>query len=454
MSQILISLIAFIVALGILVAVHEFGHFWVARKLGVKVLRFSVGFGKPIWSYRHSDDSTEYAVAAIPLGGYVKMLDEREGEVKPEERHMAFNTQPVGSRIAIVLAGPVFNFLLAIVLYSLVFALGITGIKPVVGEVAAGSPAEQAGFKSEETITMVQNKPVRTWQEVRLGVLDAAIEDNTISFEVLTPGGSEQRRLIQLAGIQLLKEQGDIIQKLGLQMWRPVLEPVIDKVVAGSAAEKYGLQPGDRILTANGQQISAWSEWVALAREHPLEKIELQLQRDDRLLTTVIVPDSKEENGKAIGFVGVSVKPPVDEPKDMRVLVQYSMLDSMWRGLTKSIDMTLLTFRMIGELIVGNASPRNISGPITIAEYAGKSASIDLSYFIDFVAIISISLAVLNILPIPLLDGGHLLYYLIEIIKGSPVSEKVQLVGQNIGIFILVCLMSLAFYNDITRLFQ
>ncbi|HEX7026862.1 MAG TPA: RIP metalloprotease RseP [Gammaproteobacteria bacterium] len=452
MSQFFISLLAFVVALGVLVTVHEFGHFWVARKLGVKVLRFSVGFGKPILRYCRKNDPTEYVISALPLGGYVKMLDEREGEVKPEERRLAFNNQSVWTRIAIVSAGPLFNILLAIVVYTAVFCIGITGIKPVVGGVTENSFAGQAGFQAGDEIVTVDSREVRTWQEVRLAVLETVMDEEDIFVGVVTPDSESRTRVIQLNGKKILKDQGDIIEMLGFRLWEPKVEPVISEVIAGGAADKAGLLAGDKILGTAGEKFESWREWALYVRQRPEQPIDLQVLRDGETLTLTVIPESKPSEEGTIGIVGAAVNVQGDLYRDHRVMVRYNPVVALGKGLQKTGDMTLLTFRMIGELITGSASVRNVSGPITIAEYAGKTVSIGLSYFLDLLAIISVSLAVLNILPIPLLDGGHLLYFLVEIVKGSPLSERAQLVGQNIGIIILGCLMTLAFYNDIARL--
>lgn len=450
MSQFLISLLAFVVALGVLVTVHEFGHFWVARRLGVKVLRYSIGFGRPILRYRRKNDPTEYVISALPLGGYVKMLDEREGEVMPEERHLAFNNQSVWSRIAIVSAGPLFNILLAIVVYTAVFCIGITGIKPVVGGVVENSFVEQAGFQAGDEIVTVDARKVRTWQEVRLEVLETVMGDDDIDIGVVTQGGENRTRTIQLHGEKILREQGDIIEVLGFRVWEPErVEPVISEILPGGAAEKAGLMAGDKILVVDGEPVESWIQWVKYVRQRPGQSIALRVLRQDHMVELTVVPESKPSKEGSIGMVGAMVDDPYH---DHRVMVRYNPAVALGKGLLKTWDMTLLTFHMIGELITGSASVRNVSGPITIAEYAGKTASIGLSYFLDLLAIISVSLAVLNILPIPLLDGGHLLYFVIEIIKGSPISERTQLIGQNIGIIILGCLMTLAFYNDIARL--
>lgn len=452
MSQFLISLLAFVVALGILVTVHEFGHFWVARRLGVKVLRFSIGFGKPLLRHRRKNDPTEYVVSALPLGGYVKMLDEREGEVKPEEKHLAFNNQPVWSRMAIVCAGPLFNILLAVVVYAAVFSIGITGIKPVVGSVVENSFAEQAGFRGDDEIVTVDSRPVRTWQEARIAILEAVIDEDDVDFGVLTQDGETRSRVVRLSGEKILKDQGDIIERLGFLPWETEIDLEVAEVKAGSAAEKAGLLAGDVILATDGKKVRSLQEWVGYVQKRPGQDIELQVLRDRATVGLTVTPEAKSSEQGTVGIVGAAVGVSGDPYREHRVTVRYNPVVSVGKGLQKTWDMTLLTFRMIGELITGSASVRNISGPITIAEYAGKTARIGLSYFLDLLAIISVSLAVLNILPVPLLDGGHLLYFVIEIIKGSPVSERAQLVGQNIGIIILGCLMTLAFYNDIARI--
>lgn len=453
MYQILISIVAFIVALSILVAVHEFGHYWVARRLGVKILRFSIGFGKPLWRYHKKRDDTEFVLAAIPLGGYVKMLDEREGPVPEALRKHAFNNQPVWSRIAIVLAGPIFNFIFAVAVYTLVFIIGIEGVKPVVGEMTGTSSAASAGFQVQDQILKVSGVETRTWQAVRIAVLNTVLDADVIDFEVETVDGLLQTRQLLLQGSNLLSEEGDILDKLGLPVWWPKTEPIIDQITKGAAASKAGLQSGDRILSVNGMQIESWRAWAEKIRANPGKTLDITVARGEQALSLVVAPEPKKEGDAIIGFVGASVQLPLDEIKNLQVLVRYPFIESLQMGLVKTHDMIVLTFRMLGKLLIGDASLKNISGPISIAEYAGKTVNIDLSYFLDFLAIISISLGVLNLLPIPLLDGGHFLYYIIEIAKGSPVSEKTQMFGQQIGIAILGCLMMLAFYNDLLRLF-
>lgn len=453
MSLALSSVIAFVVALGVLVTVHEFGHFWVARRFGVKVLRFSIGFGRPLLRWGGRSGGTEYVLAAIPLGGYVKMLDEREGEVRPEERHLAFNTQKVWPRIAIVCAGPLANVIMAILLYMLVYTLGITGIKPLIGEVEPGSYAAEAGFAKQDLIIDVAGHPVSTWQQVRLETLDALMGHDDFAVRVKTADGKEQNRILNVHNAGLLKLEGDIIDNLGLRPWLPQIEPVLGKLTPGAAAERAGLETGDRILRANGQNVESWGNWVQIIRNSPNQKVRLLVQRGDAQLELSVVPDKVEAEGQNIGRIGALPLTRDDtEMQDVRVLIRYSVPASFIKAVEKTLNMARLSFEMIGELITGNASAKNISGPITIAEYAGRSFDVSFQYYLDFIAFISISLAVLNILPVPLLDGGHLLYYLIELVKGSPVSESVEAIGQRIGIALLACLMTLALFNDLTRL--
>lgn len=454
MSQLIISLFAFLVALGILVAVHEFGHFWVARRMGVKVLRFSLGFGKVIW--RRQGAETEYVLSALPLGGYVKMLGEQDEDVAKHELHRAFSTQPVWKRIAIVVAGPAFNFILAAVLYICIFIIGIPGVSPVVGEVAADSDAAMAGFRTGDRITAIDSVPVDNWQDVRLMLLESVLEDGRIDVTVSSENGEPAHRILSFDNSDLLQQDGEILQNIGLSPWQPVLEPVIAEVQPGSAAQRSGLQQGDRIMSADGRLMKTWAEWVDHVRARPGTEIRLTVDRDGGLVETTIIPAAKEENGKTIGFIGagVDLASANAEWDKMRLIVHYPFLESVTRGLEKTWDMTVLSFRMIGKLIMGDASTKNISGPITIAEYAGKTFSLDFRFFLDFLAIISIGLAVLNILPIPMLDGGHLLYYAVELVTGRPLPERIQILGQNIGIFLLACLISLAFYNDIMRLMR
>ncbi len=454
MNGFLISLVSFLVAIGVLVAVHEFGHFWVARKLGVKVLRFSIGFGKPIWRWQKDPDGTEYVVSAIPLGGYVKMLDEREGPVPEEELPRAFNRQPVGSRIAIVAAGPLANFLFAIVAYWLVFVLGVEGLKPVVDEVAPESPAAMAGLRHGDEIVAVDGEATPTMNSVVQALLYKAVKGESVTLRVRDAQGIERHLVLALPPVGEEGGAPDLLEKVGITPLRPVVEPVIDEVLHGSAAERAGLRPGDRVVAIDGRPIERWEELVKYVQSHPGVEMVMEVERHGERHRITVVPETVSTEQGEIGRIGASVKPPPALPERYRAVLQYSPLEAVAEAIRKTWEMSAMTVRMLGKMLVGQASLENVSGPITIAQYAGYTASVGLVQFVGFLAIISISLGVINLFPVPLLDGGHLLYYFIELVKGSPLSEQAQILGQRIGIALLVSLMALAFYNDIVRLLR
>jgi regulator of sigma E protease len=452
MNTALISLLAFIVAIGVLVTVHEFGHFWVARRLGVKVLRFSIGFGKPLWQRRFGADNTELVVAAIPLGGYVKMLDEHEGEVPATELDRAFNRQPVRSRMAIVVAGPLFNFLFAIAVYWLMFVAGVPGLRPVVGTVTPDSYAEQAGIVSGDEILAVGATATPTWETTVLALLDASLGGHdAVALTVRNSQGVERHLLASFESSDQLLKKGGVLENFGLTPWQP--PAVIDRLVEDGAGARAGLQPGDRIVQADAVAISSWSRWVDYVRARPGQVIEVRVLRSGQEIVLGLTPDSVADAGQTIGRIGAYVRLPDDDQRaTMRVVVRYGPLQAVSEALGKTWDVTTLTLRTLWKMVSGGASVENLSGPISIAQYAGQSAVVGLAAFLGFLGIVSVSLGVLNLLPIPVLDGGHLLYYLLELVKGSPVSEAAQLLGQKIGIALLLALMSLAFYNDLIRL--
>ena len=452
--NILSSLFFFLLAIGVLIAFHEYGHFWVARKLGVKVLRYSIGFGKPLWMRRRGPDQTEYVVAALPIGGYVRMLDEREGEVAEHERHRAFNRQPLAKRFAIVSAGPLSNFLLAIVAYWLVFMLGIIVVKPMVGAVTPDSIAAHSGFMSGDVITSVGNKQTDDWQSVVMTLLDSALAENSVNIKVRDAAGVEQERVVDLRTVSQEMNQGDFLETLGIQPYRPVLKPVIGVVEPGEPAEQGGLKVGDRIIKCDGKPIPGWPAWVEYVRAHPNQPILMEIERGGKHLTLEVTPRLKHEQDGDHGYVGAGVAVPKEDNRDMLSVLRYSPPVALGKAVGKTWDMSALTFRMLWGMVSGRVSVSNISGPISIAKYAGYTAHAGVVAFLTFMAIVSLSLGVLNLLPIPVLDGGHLFYYVIEFIKGSPLSDEAQALGQRIGIAILLIIMVIAFYNDITQLVE
>ncbi len=453
LGSILFNVLAFLLALGALITIHEFGHFWVARKMGVKVLRFSIGFGKPLLRKVGKKDQTEYVLAAIPLGGYVKMLDEREGPVDSVEKHRAFNNQSVWARIAIVAAGPIANFLLAIVAYWLMYLIGISGVLPLVGGVEAGSEAEKAGFQIEDQIISVDGDEMRTWNEVRLALLDRSLDaDGSIDIGVKDIEGNTANRFVSIDSSRLLNGKGDVIGDLGIHHWWPNVEAIIGGVNSDGAAKAAGLLIGDRIISANAESVKNWRHWVEIVRAHPEQALKLQIERLGQEQTLSIIPKLKQERDTRIGFIGAWETQSSQQLERARTVVKYGPIQAIMIATKQTWNMTVLTVQMLGKLVIGEASLENISGPITIAQFAGQSASVGFDHYLSFIALISISLGVLNLLPVPVLDGGHLLYFFIELLKGKPLSEKIQIYGQQLGMVLLAGLMSIAFYNDILRL--
>ncbi|TDX27832.1 site-2 protease [Modicisalibacter xianhensis] len=445
------NVLAVIVVLGLLITFHEFGHFWVARRCGVKVLRFSVGFGKPLWS-RFDRHGTEFAVAAIPLGGYVKMLDEREGPVAPEEQDRAFNRKSVWARIAIVVAGPLANFLLAMVAYWLLFVAGTSTVAPVIGNVAPGSPAAQAGLASGQEVVAIQGDKTRSWEDVNLELISRIGLSGSLDVSV-REGQSTEPRVHHVSVDNWLAQQDppQPLQTLGVTPWRPETPAVLGQVLEGEAAAQAGLEPGDRIVAVDGMPIKDWLDFVERIRNRPGETLALRVERDGEFRDMGLTPGSREAEGETIGYIGAGVEP-VSWPEEYRREIRYGPLAAVGQSVSRTVEMTVLTLDSIRKMLVGLISPSNLSGPITIARVAGDTARSGMESFISFMAYLSISLGVLNLLPIPVLDGGHLAYYLIEAVRGRPVSEAVQAVGLRIGLALVGTLMLMALYFDLMRL--
>ncbi|MGH8482303.1 MAG: RIP metalloprotease RseP [Nevskiaceae bacterium] len=450
MLEVAWSIAAFIVALGVLVSFHEFGHFWVARRLGVKVLRFSVGFGRALW-LRRGADGVEYVIAAVPLGGYVKMLDEREGEVAPVEAHRAFNRQNVWKRIAIVAAGPLANFLMAVVAYWIVFVVGIAGYRPLVGQPPAGSIAAQAGLQRGDEVVSINGEPAPTFGALRTVVIDRALAGETLELAARRDGATRAVTL-PLGAARLDPEH--LFEDLGIRQYWPAGPLMVVRVEPGTSAEQAGLKAGDRVLRQNGvalDDLDQWRDWIA-ARAGQVVEFEVERGGEATRLTAIL--SAREHDGRRIGYLGAAVR--VDVPPAIWENLGTKHRLSVWAALpaaaAETARMSLLTLKFLYRMVLGDVSVKNISGPIQIAQFAGYTASSGLVSFLFFIAIMSVSLAVLNLLPVPVLDGGHLLYYVVELVKGSPLSDRAQAVGQQVGLTLLVALMGLAFYNDILRL--
>ena len=451
--QIITYIFAFIVAVGIIVTVHEFGHYWVAKKLKVKVLRFSVGFGKPLITRSAGIDNTEYVLASIPLGGYVKMLDEREANVPENELHRAFNRQSVWKRFAIVLAGPAFNFIFAVLAYWVTFVVGVDGVMPTIGAVAQDSIAMHAQIQTNDKFIKVEQVPVQTWQQTTIQLLDKALKQGKVNVTLENKDQEKRVATLNLSDTKHLLSEGNLLEKIGITPWRYNYQPIFGELTNG-VAKSAGIQTGDKVISVDGHEVAGWVELVNYIQKSPGEAIILLVQRNDEQLEFNITPESAKQDGKIVGRIGAY--PYVDQAliKSQRVIVRYGFFEGSVKAIDKTWEVSILTLKLLWKLVKGEASLKNISGPVTIAEYAGVSAAIGFSAFVGALAIISISIGILNLLPIPVLDGGHLFYYIIEIFKGSPVSEKFEALGQRIGIAMLAGLMGLAFYNDIYRLLQ
>jgi regulator of sigma E protease len=479
MIEFIQTVLALIVTISILVTIHEYGHYWVARLCNVHVIRFSIGFGKPFFIRQgpppeHVDAplldksgnplpvgtrsneplaGTEFAIAAIPLGGYVKMLDEREGFVPDDQLHLAFNRKSVWQRIAIVSAGPIANFLLAIAAYWMLFATGVTGVIPVLGEIDPASAAGKAGLKSGQEIIAIDDVPVRTWTDVNMKLFERLGETGEIRFTVKEKGSWDASDAYRISITDWLSDEDEPspTRDLGLALFSPQIPAVIGGLNDDGRAKAAGMKVADEVIAFNGETVSDWMHLVELIQASPGESVTLTVMRDGMTLPLTITPASVERDDRRVGFIGAAVEP-VPFPEEYLREVSYPLYSAWIPAVEKTWDVTVFTLNSIGKMIMGAISPKNLSGPITIAQVANATAESGLESFIGFIALLSISLGVINLLPIPVLDGGHLLYYLIELVARRPVPERIQMWGLQVGMFLIVSIMILAFYNDLTRL--
>ncbi|MGI9237903.1 MAG: RIP metalloprotease RseP [Woeseiaceae bacterium] len=448
MGNAVISILAFVAAISILVAVHEFGHYIVGRWTGMKVLRFSIGFGKPVWSRVSGKDQTEYCVSAIPLGGYVRFLDSRDGPVDAEDEGRAFNHRPIPARIAVLLAGPAFNFLFAILAYWVLLSGGVMTLKPAVGDVVPGSYADKAGLTFGDRIVGVGDVETLDWESTLVQILENMVADGRVPLSLESESGRARSAVIDVGDDRArLTEPGMLFEGLGFEIWQPPAE--IGTLSAGGAAESVGLRVGDRIVSVNGERTKTFADLVSVVSPLANQRVTVDYVRNGRSASVVVQLGEHEVNGEKRGLLGISLPQASSDYYYRRV---FTPLESLSEAADKTWVSTLFTVRMLSRMVTGDVSVKNISGPINIGQIAGESAQRGVSYFLSFLAIVSISLGVLNLLPIPVLDGGQIVYQLVEMVKGSPMTERAQVLGQQVGIFALLLLMSFAFYNDIARI--
>ncbi len=444
-----IDLPAFLVAIGILVTFHELGHYWAARLCDVRVLRFSVGFGRPLWLRRRGPDRTEWVLGTFPLGGYVKMADERDGSAVAGDEARSFNRKPVWQRSFIVAAGPIANFVLAAAFYWVLFINGVPGVKPYVAAPTPGSVAAQAGFLDSDLILKVGGEAVRTWGDARLALVALAAAHETAEIEVETEAGQHLTRRLDLSVVSKDELDGDFLAKLALYPYHQPVSTVVREIVPGSPAEHAGLRPGDRITAVDGVTVATWNDLLKVISSRAGKSVPLLLERGGQTLETTVTPERLESENRAV--IGVTQVNQAVRDK-VNVVVRYGPLEAIPRAWASVVNMSWFSLKMMGRMLIGDVSWKNLSGPISIAQYAGQSAQIGVLAFLNVLALISVSLGVLNLLPVPVLDGGQLMYHIAEVIKGSPVSERAMEIGQQVGLSLLLVLTAFAFYNDIHRL--
>lgn len=452
MLELGIKIGAFLAAILILVTIHEFGHFWVARKLGIKVLRFSIGFGRPLMTWRRTDNDTEYVFAALPLGGYVKMLDEREEDVPPDERHLAFNNQKLWKRSAVVVAGPLANFLFALVAYWCILVVGEAGLRPEVGTVAPDSIAAESAFEPGDLVRAVDGRETPLWSNFWFALLSSSLDGEDIRVDVETADGIGASRVLPGERLAALDPGRGFLGTIGLSGASPEIPPVIGALVADEPAAVAGLQAGDRVLSVDGVVMETWLDFVQAVRDAPDDALALEVERGPRVIDVRLVPLAIDADGQQVGRIGAAPSVPDSLFDPYRLTVRYGPIDAVAEAGRRVVDLSVVTLRIIGRMLVGSASVENLSSPIGIADTAGKTASYGVEAFVKFLALLSISLGLLNLLPIPVLDGGHLLFFAIEGATGKALSEEIQAHGQRIGLALILSLMTLAFYVDIARL--
>ncbi len=452
MNEILQAIVFFIISVGILITFHEFGHFWMARFFNVKILRFSIGIGRSIYTKRFGKDQTEFSIGLLPLGGYVKMLDDREGEVTEEEKKREFNNKPIWQRFCIVLAGPIFNFIFAIFIYSIIYSIGVNALKPIIGDIKPSSISEEFGFVKGQEILAINGTKTPTWPTVIDSLVKHTIFGDTVNI-VVESNSKKQNLSLDLSKIKIDKiSDGKLLNELGLSVVKLKIPPIIGMIEESSPAEASGLLKNDKIIAVNGNLIESWDEWVSIIQQNPNELLNTEVLRNNQLIYIYLTPENFKVDGTNIGRIGAGPSINDDLYDSYFTIEQYSLHLAILRAFDKTWEMSVLTLKVLAKIITGDASVKNLSGPISIAKYAGQSASIGVIALLTFLALVSISLGVLNLLPIPLLDGGHLVYYIIEFIIGKPVSDSIQIVGQQIGLVLLLGLMGIALYNDFSRL--